>query len=109
VIIAEETEPQDERGHWPQMLLVQPSEEWKGEALLGYSGRTALRREQCNVDDKSLLGNDSVKQQWKHNDHCYAMTQYTGVNNGGEDVFCVVSAVVILRVLSQFQQQSDNG
>jgi hypothetical protein len=47
------------------------------------------------VDDKALLGNDSVKQQWKQSDHCYAMTQYTRVNNGGEDVFCVVGAVVI--------------
>jgi hypothetical protein len=40
------------------------------------------------VDDEALLGNDSVKQQWKSSDHCYAMTQYTGVNNGVEDVFC---------------------
>jgi hypothetical protein len=47
------------------------------------------------VDDKALLGNDSVKQQWKRSDSCYAMTQYTGVKNGGEYVFCVVGAVVI--------------
>jgi hypothetical protein len=30
--------------------------------------------------------------------HCYAMTQYTHINNVGEDVFCVVGAVVISRV-----------
>jgi hypothetical protein len=76
------------RGHWPQMLQAQPSKERHGEAPLGYSGRTALRRMQCNVDDKALLGNDSVKQQWKDSDRCYAITQYTGVNNGVEDVFC---------------------
>jgi hypothetical protein len=53
----------------------------------------------CNVDDKALLGNDSVKQkQWNCSDRCYAMTQYTHVNNGDEDVFCVVGAVVISRV-----------
>jgi hypothetical protein len=40
------------------MLQAQPSEERNGEAPLGYSGRTALRREQCNVDDKAVLGND---------------------------------------------------
>jgi hypothetical protein len=40
------------------------------------------------VDDKALLGNDSVKQQWKRSDRCYAVAQYTRVNNGGEDVFC---------------------
>jgi hypothetical protein len=45
-----------------------------------------------------LLGNDPVKQQWKRSDRCYVMTQYTYVNNGGEDVFCVVGAVVISRV-----------
>jgi hypothetical protein len=60
-------------------LQAQPSEERNGED----SGRTALRRDQCNVDDKALLGNDSVKQQWKRSDCCYAMTQYTHVNNGG--------------------------
>jgi hypothetical protein len=38
-------------------------EERNGEAPLGYSGRTALRREQCNVDDKALLSNNPVKQQ----------------------------------------------
>jgi hypothetical protein len=42
----------------------------------------------CNVDDKAMLGNDSVKKQRKRSDRCYAMVQYTGVNNGGEDVFC---------------------
>jgi hypothetical protein len=67
-----------------------------------YSGRLiSLHSEHslyCNVDDKALLGNDSVKQQWKRSDRCYAMTQYTGVNSGGEDVFCVVGAVVIPRV-----------
>jgi hypothetical protein len=40
------------------------------------------------VNDKALLGNDSVNQQWKRSDRCYAMTHYTLVNNGGEDVFC---------------------
>jgi hypothetical protein len=57
----------------------------------------------CNVDDKALLGNDSVKQQWKRSNRCYAMAQYTHVNNGDEGVFCVVGAVVISRVWSQFQ------
>jgi hypothetical protein len=52
----------------------------------------------CNVDDKALLGNDSVKQQWKLSNRCHSMTQYTHVNNGDEDVFCVVGAVVISRV-----------
>jgi hypothetical protein len=33
--------------------------------------------EYCNVDDKALLGNDSVKQQWKRSDRCYAMIQHT--------------------------------
>jgi hypothetical protein len=51
-----------------------------------------------NVDDKALLGKDSVKQQWKRSDRCCAMTQYTRVNNGDEDVFRVVGAVVISRV-----------
>jgi hypothetical protein len=50
------------------------------------------------MDDKALLGNDSVMQQWKGSDRCYAMTQYTHVNNGGENVFCVVGAVVISQV-----------
>jgi hypothetical protein len=40
------------------------------------------------VDDEVLLGNDPVKQHWKRRDRCYAMAQYTGVNNGVEDVFC---------------------
>jgi hypothetical protein len=47
-----------------------------------------------NLDDETLLGNDTVKQQWKGSDRCYAMAQYTGVNNGA-DVFCVVGAAVI--------------
>jgi hypothetical protein len=55
------------------------------------------------VDDKALLGNDSVKEQWNRSDRYYAMTQYTHVNNGGEDVFCVVGAVVTWRVWSQLQ------
>jgi hypothetical protein len=42
----------------------------------------------CNVDDEALLGNDPVTQQWKGSDRCYATAQYTGVNNGVEDVFC---------------------
>jgi hypothetical protein len=49
----------------------------------------------CNVDDEAFLGNDPVKQQWKGSDCCYAMAQYTGVNNGVEDVFWMVSAAVI--------------
>jgi hypothetical protein len=40
------------------------------------------------VDDEALLSNDSVKQQWKDSDRCYAMAQYIGVSNGVEDVFC---------------------
>jgi hypothetical protein len=32
----------------------------------------------------------------QHSDRHYATTQYTHVNNGGRDVFCVVVAVVIL-------------
>jgi hypothetical protein len=55
------------------------------------------------VDEKALLGNGSVKQQWKRSERCYAMAQYTRVNNGSEDVFCVVGAVVISRVRIQFQ------
>jgi hypothetical protein len=46
------------------------------------------------MDEKALLDNDPVKQQWKRSDSCYAMTQYTYVNNG-DDVFCVVGAVAI--------------
>jgi hypothetical protein len=42
----------------------------------------------CNVDDEAFLGNDPVTQQWKGSDHCYTMAQYTGANNGVEDVFC---------------------
>jgi hypothetical protein len=41
------------------------------------------------VDDEALLGNNPVKQQWN------AMAQYTGLNNGAEDVFCVVGVAVI--------------
>jgi hypothetical protein len=52
----------------------------------------------CNVDDKGLLGKDPIKQQWKGSDRCYAMAQYTDVNNGDEDVFSVVGAVIISRV-----------
>jgi hypothetical protein len=40
------------------------------------------------VDDEALLGKDPVTQQWKGSDRCYAMAQYTGVNNGAEYVFC---------------------
>jgi hypothetical protein len=47
------------------------------------------------VDDEALIGNDPVKQQWKGSYRCYAMAQYTGVNNGVEDVFYVVGAAVI--------------
>jgi hypothetical protein len=49
----------------------------------------------CNVDDKALLGNDSVKQQWKRSDRCYAMARYTDVNNGGEDVTAEKSASLV--------------
>jgi hypothetical protein len=94
VITAGGAEPQE--GHRQQMLRAKPSEERNGSPL-GYSGRTALRMKQCNVDDKALLGNDSVEQQWNHSDRCYAITQYICVNNGGEYVFCVVGAVVISR------------
>jgi hypothetical protein len=106
VIIAEETEPQEERGRRPQMLQAQPSEERNGEAPFGYSGRTALRREQCNVDDKTLLGDGSVKQQWERSDRFYAMTQYTRVYNGGEYVFCVVGAWLHHEYEAISQQQS---
>jgi hypothetical protein len=37
------------RGHRPHMLQAQPSAERNGETPLGCSGRTALRREQCDV------------------------------------------------------------
>jgi hypothetical protein len=47
------------------------------------------------MDDEALLGNDPVKQQWNGSDHCYAMAHYTGVNNGVEDVFCVVGVAVV--------------
>jgi hypothetical protein len=57
------------------------------------------------VDDKALLGNDPVKQQWKRRDRCNAMTQYTHVKNADEDVFYVVGAVVISRVWSQLQNR----
>jgi hypothetical protein len=49
----------------------------------------------CNMDDETLLGNGPVNQQWKGSGCCYAMAQYTGVNNGVEDVYCVVGAAVI--------------
>jgi hypothetical protein len=52
----------------------------------------------CNVDDKVLVGKDSVKQKWKRSDRCYAITQYTHVNNGDENIFCVVGEVVTSRV-----------
>jgi hypothetical protein len=58
----------------------------------------------CNVDDKASLGNGPVKQHWKSSECCYAMTQYTHINNGDEDLFCVVGAVVISRVWSQFNR-----
>jgi hypothetical protein len=38
------------------------SEERNGEAPLGYLGRTALRREQCNVYDEALLGSDPASE-----------------------------------------------
>jgi hypothetical protein len=56
-----------------------------------------------------LLGNHSVKQQWKGSDRCYAMAQYIGVNNGGEDVFCVVGAVVIPRLWNQLHRYSSDN
>jgi hypothetical protein len=48
-----------------------------------------------NVGDEALLGSHPIKQQWKGRDRCYAMAQYTGVNNGVEGDFCVVDAAVI--------------
>jgi hypothetical protein len=61
------------------------------------------------VDDKALLGNDPVKQQWKRSNRCYAMTQYTHVNNGDEDVFFVVGAVLYHEYeASSTKQSSDN-
>jgi hypothetical protein len=53
------------------------------------------KRQYCNVDNEALLGNGPVKQQWKGSDRCYAITQYTGVNNGVKDAFCMVGAAVI--------------
>jgi hypothetical protein len=47
------------------------------------------------MDDEALLGNDPVKQQWNGSNRCYAVAQYTGVNNGIEDVFCVFGAAII--------------
>jgi hypothetical protein len=40
------------------------------------------------VYDKALVGNGPVKKQWKVSNRCYAMAQYTGFDNGAEDVFC---------------------
>jgi hypothetical protein len=69
VITAEGAEPQE------RDVASTALERRNGESPLGHSGRTALRREQCNVDDKALLGKDSVKRQWKRSERCYAMTQ----------------------------------
>jgi hypothetical protein len=57
------------------------------------------------VDEKALLGNDPVKQKWKRSDRCYAMAQYMSVNNWGEDVFCVVGAVVISRIKPEARRE----
>jgi hypothetical protein len=55
------------------------------------------------VDDEA--DNDPVKQQWKGSDRCYAMAQYTDVNNGVEGDFCVVGAAVI----EQSNNSSENS
>jgi hypothetical protein len=77
--------------------------------VVGGDGKGSFESERviyCNVDDKALLGNDPVKQQWKRSDRCYAMTHYTHVNNGDEDIFSVVGAVVISRVLSSNNRET---
>jgi hypothetical protein len=51
-----------EPSHKKEMLQAQPSEERNGEAPLGYSGQTALRREQCGVYDEALPGNDPTSE-----------------------------------------------
>jgi hypothetical protein len=38
-----------QRAREKKTLQAQPLKEKKGDALLGYSGRTALRREQCDM------------------------------------------------------------
>jgi hypothetical protein len=60
------------------------------------------------MDDKALLGNDSVKQEWKGSDRCYAIAQYTGVNNGVEDVFCGRCGGYITSMKPVTEQSSDN-
>jgi hypothetical protein len=57
MIAAEGAEPQETD------VASTALKERNGETPLGYSGRTALRRGQCNVDDKALLGNNPVTQQ----------------------------------------------
>jgi hypothetical protein len=52
VITAEETETK------PRERDVSTALEKNGEIMLVYSGQTALRREQCNVYDEALPGND---------------------------------------------------
>jgi hypothetical protein len=61
-VVDGEWSPRKEASHRKVMLQAQPSEEKNGEAPLGYSGRTALRREQCNLDDEALLGNDPASE-----------------------------------------------
>jgi hypothetical protein len=56
MIAAEAAEPQESD------VASTFSEEKNCEAPLGDSGRTALRKEQCNVDDESLLGNDPASE-----------------------------------------------
>jgi hypothetical protein len=60
------------------------------------------------MDDKALLGNDPVKQQWKDSDHCYAVAQYTGVNKGVEDVGYIMSSKSIVITVVRAVTSSDN-
>jgi hypothetical protein len=62
----------------------------------------------CNVNDEALLGNDPVTQQWKGSDRCYAMAQYTGVNNGVEDVFCGRCGSYITQPTNYFTRYQGN-
>jgi hypothetical protein len=46
------TEPEN------KLLKAQPRKGRKGDTPLGYSGRTALRREQCSMDGQSVASNE---------------------------------------------------
>jgi hypothetical protein len=84
--------PQKEPSHRNVTLQSQPSEERNGEALLCYSGRTALRREQCNVDDKALLGNDPASEALRPLLSNASVNTFQQWNEG---VFSAVSVAVI--------------